>query len=185
LPFGCNSGARSCGRAKIGRRDPVCGEAGGARGYPVEQQMDIGHGESHLGATIGFRFIQSVPPGAATPRRGRHAAGHWRLRHNALPGATPSRRTAVFRTPQSIEESNRRQWLLPVYREASRERGRRIAAGFAGGTPRLDEIIALGMLGMVALLAHKHAPRREAEARRQSGVRGNRGQRRTIERWSS
>src|SRR5271169_6974024 len=48
--------------------------------------MDIGHGESRLGATIGFGFLQSASPGAATLRGGRHAAGHSRLRHNAPTG---------------------------------------------------------------------------------------------------
>src|SRR5215468_7933555 len=103
--------------------------------------MDIGHSGSRLGATIGFRFLQSAPPGAATPRRGRHAAVHLRLRHNALLGATPSRRTAVFRTSQSIEKSGRLQWLLPVYRGALKGRGSPYRAGFAGMSLRLDEII--------------------------------------------
>jgi hypothetical protein len=58
-------------------------------------------------------------------------------------------------------------------------------AGFAGETRRFDEIAAFGMLGMAALLAHKHAPRREAETRRQFDGRGNRGRWRMIEQWSS
>jgi len=48
------------------------------------------------GATIGFGFLRSVSPGAATRRGGKCAANRARLRRNASPGATPSRRTAVF-----------------------------------------------------------------------------------------
>src|ERR1700757_3027657 len=77
----------------------MCEEAGGAGNYPIEQRMDIGHGRSRLGAAIGFGFLQSASPGAATPRGGRHAAGHSRLRHDARLGATPSRQTAVFFAP--------------------------------------------------------------------------------------
>ena len=71
---------------------------------------------------------------------------HLRLRHNALLGATPNRRTAVFRASQSIEKSGRLQWLLPVYREVSKGRGSPYRCRLCGMSLRLDEIIYLECL---------------------------------------
>jgi hypothetical protein len=53
---------------------------------------------------IGFGFLRSVSPGAAS-RRGdsRAAADPARLRRIAPPGAAPGRRTAVFRDHYCIE----------------------------------------------------------------------------------
>ena len=59
-------------------------------------------------------------------------------------------------------------------------KNRLIAAGLPDRVLRAEKTHILGMLGMAALLAHKHALWREADAARQSGVRTNRGRRRTI-----
>ena len=127
--------------------------------------MDIGHHRSRLGATIGFRFLQSSVAWRCEPRRARHAVGHSRLRHNALPARRPvdGRR---FR-PHSIEGRHDGFWLCTRRNRSSRDRP--IAAGFARGTPRLTSTSWNAWKGLA--LAHKDARSARPDCSRRSGVR--------------
>jgi hypothetical protein len=101
--------------------------------------MDIGHGISRLGATIGFGFLQSAPP-ALQPRAAADMLPVIRASITAPLGATPSRRTAVlshltiYRGSQAATMASSRVAAVP-YRER-----------FSGETRRREQVTCLECL---------------------------------------
>ena len=75
----------------------------------------------------------------------------------------PVRRTAIF-SHRAIYRGKRSATMASARQLGGIEGGknRLIAAGLPDRVLRADKTHILGMLGMAALLAHKHAPRREA-----------------------